>query len=268
MVSINFPNSPANGDKYLGFTYNASQDFWDPPLTESISDFGDVNSLSPTNDSSLTFNEDSGSWNVGGKAVSTGQIFAYAGSTAPSGYLLCNGAVVAESAYPELFAVISTAFNNGSEAAGNFRLPSLSGRIPVDLNESDSDFNAMGKTGGTKTVTLDTTHLPSHTHTQLPHNHLQNSHDHSQVSHSHSFNQQFYPSGWEAGGYGTGFFGSFRGRIIVSGGTGYGTDGRTPGIQNTTATNQNTTAVNQNTGGGQPHNNLQQYVVVQYIIKT
>jgi hypothetical protein len=35
----------------------------------------------------------------------------------------------------------------------------------------------------------------------------------------------------------------------------------------TTATNQPTTATNQNTGGGQAHNNLQPYQVVNYIIK-
>ncbi|MDD3084233.1 MAG: hypothetical protein PHP82_04380 [Candidatus ainarchaeum sp.] len=38
--------------------------------------------------------------------------------------------------------------------------------------------------------------------------------------------------------------------------------------QNTTATNQNTTATNQNTGGGGSHNNLQPYIVLNYIIKT
>lgn len=267
-MSINFPNSPSNGDKYLGFTYNSVQNFWEPPLTESIDNFGDVSIVSPTNNSSLTYNEESGQWIVSGPAVSPGQIFAYAGASAPSGYLLCNGTTVSETTYSSLFSAIGTAFNNGSEVAGTFRLPSLASRIPIHLNSSDIDFNIVGKTGGSKTVTIDSTHLPSHTHLQLSHNHNQNSHTHSQDAHSHSFDQQFYPSGWEAGGYGTGFFGSFRGRIIVSGGTGYGTDGRTPGIQSTTATNQNATAVNQNTGGGQPHNNLQQYLVVQYIIKT
>jgi microcystin-dependent protein len=35
----------------------------------------------------------------------------------------------------------------------------------------------------------------------------------------------------------------------------------------TTATNQVATAVNQNTGGGSAHNNLQPYLVLNYIIK-
>jgi microcystin-dependent protein len=38
--------------------------------------------------------------------------------------------------------------------------------------------------------------------------------------------------------------------------------------QNATATNQNATATNQNTGGGGAHNNLQPYLVLNYIIKT
>jgi microcystin-dependent protein len=48
----------------------------------------------------------------------------------------------------------------------------------------------------------------------------------------------------------------------------YTTSSATPAIQNTTATNQAATATNQNTGGGLAHNNLQPYIVLNYIIKT
>jgi microcystin-dependent protein len=40
-----------------------------------------------------------------------------------------------------------------------------SGRVPVCVNTSDSDFNSSEKTGGSKTVTLTTSQMPSHTHT-------------------------------------------------------------------------------------------------------
>jgi microcystin-dependent protein len=267
-MSINFPNSPSDQDVHENFVYNGDDSSWNPPAIDSLNDLGNVDIDSPSNQSSLIFNEDSSTWINGAQAVYPGQVFAYVGSTAPDGYLLCNGAQVSQASYPALFNVIGTTYNTGAESIGNFRVPALTSRVPVELNPGDSEFASLGQTGGEKAVTLTTNQIPSHTHTQLPHNHFQDSHGHTQVSHSHSVNQQFYPSGWEAGGYGTGFFGSFRGRIIVEGGTNYGTDGRTPGIQNATATNQNTTAVNQNTGGGQPHNNLQPYVVVQYIIKT
>jgi hypothetical protein len=37
-----------------------------------------------------------------------------------------------------------------------------SGRVPVCVNTSDSDFNTAQKTGGSKTVTLSTSQIPSH----------------------------------------------------------------------------------------------------------
>ncbi|MDR1240266.1 MAG: DUF859 family phage minor structural protein [Oscillospiraceae bacterium] len=40
-----------------------------------------------------------------------------------------------------------------------------SGRVPVCINTSDSDFSSSEKTGGSKTVSLSTSQMPSHTHT-------------------------------------------------------------------------------------------------------
>lgn len=39
------------------------------------------------------------------------------------------------------------------------------GRVPVGINTSDGDFNTVEKTGGTSTVTLTSSHIPSHAHT-------------------------------------------------------------------------------------------------------
>jgi microcystin-dependent protein len=47
-----------------------------------------------------------------------------------------------------------------------------------------------------------------------------------------------------------------------------GDHSHTVSVDGATATNQATTATNQNTGGGAAHNNLQPYIVVNYIIKT
>ena len=38
------------------------------------------------------------------------------------------------------------------------------GRVPVGVNETDSDFNAVEKTGGESTVTLTESQMPSHFH--------------------------------------------------------------------------------------------------------
>ena len=40
-----------------------------------------------------------------------------------------------------------------------------SGRVPVGINTSDSNFNAVEKTGGVSAVTLTASQMPSHTHT-------------------------------------------------------------------------------------------------------
>jgi len=66
-----------------------------------------------------------------------GMIVAFAGSTAPSGWAMCNGAEVSQTTYSQLFGRISTTWNlctnpltgaaYGAPAGGNFRLPDLRG---------------------------------------------------------------------------------------------------------------------------------------------
>ena len=44
------------------------------------------------------------------------------------------------------------------------------GRVPVGVNETDSDFNAVEKTGGESTVTLTESEMPPHSHDVVYHN--------------------------------------------------------------------------------------------------
>ena len=53
-----------------------------------------------------------------------GSILAYAGSTAPSGWLECDGRTLSIANYPSLYAVIGTTYGGGS---GTFLLPDLRG---------------------------------------------------------------------------------------------------------------------------------------------
>jgi len=48
-----------------------------------------------------------------------------------------------------------------------FRVPNLNGRVPVGRNNNDSDFNSLGETGGTKEESLKENEIPhkSHKHT-------------------------------------------------------------------------------------------------------
>lgn len=86
----------------------------------------------------------------------TGAIMPYAGSSAsvPTGWLLCDGTAVSQTTYAALYAVIGSTYNtSGGQAApsaGTFRVPLLTGRVPVGRNAADADFDALGETGGAK----------------------------------------------------------------------------------------------------------------------
>lgn len=93
-----------------------------------------------------------------------GEILAFAGSSVPEGYLLCDGSAVSRTTYADLFAVIGTLFGTG-DGSTTFNLPNCKGRMMVGYNSGDSDFNAVGKTGGAKTINI------AHSHTQTDHTH-------------------------------------------------------------------------------------------------
>lgn len=74
--------------------------------------------------------------------IPTGAITPFAGSSAPAGWLLCNGDAVSQTTYAALFGVISTAYNtsagNLAPAAGLFRVPDLRGRAPIGVGTGNS----------------------------------------------------------------------------------------------------------------------------------
>ena len=63
-------------------------------------------------------------------SVPAGSVFCFAAQSPPTGYLECNGQIVARSGtYANLFAAIGTAFNTGGESSSQFRLPDLRGEF-------------------------------------------------------------------------------------------------------------------------------------------
>lgn len=58
----------------------------------------------------------------------TGMIFAFAGSTIPSGFLLCDGSKVSRTTYKKLFDVIGTTYGAG-DGSTTFTLPNLIDRF-------------------------------------------------------------------------------------------------------------------------------------------
>lgn len=104
---------------------------------------------------------------VGGKPVGafadTGDIKMTGRSTAQAGWLMCDGRAVSRTTYPDLFAAIGTAYGAG-DGSTTFNLPAFSGRAPVGLDTTQTEFSALGQQVGEKTHTLTVAEMPSHTH--------------------------------------------------------------------------------------------------------
>lgn len=66
-----------------------------------------------------------------------GTIVMHAGSSVPSGWLLCNGQQVSSSS--SLGVVLGTKFNTGGETAGNVRVPNLVSRIPIGMTSNTAN---------------------------------------------------------------------------------------------------------------------------------
>lgn len=173
-----------------------------------------------------------------------GTVNDFAGSTAPSGWLLCYGQAILIASYPELYNVIGTSFNTGGELVTQFRVPDCRGRANVGKDNmggsaagrmtsaaSGVDGTALGASGGAQTVTLDTTMIPAH------------SHGVTDPGHTHSYVTT-----------------TLSGTIFGPGSVSYPTAvGGTTGSATTGITIQNT-------GGGLAHNNTQPTIIFNKII--
>lgn len=98
------------------------------------------------------------------EAVGSMKFWAGTVENKPANWLECGGQELLIADYPELFAVIGTTY--GAPSQVSFRLPNTKGRVPVGYNVDDNDFKPVGKTNlyTTKTHTLTSLEMPSHTH--------------------------------------------------------------------------------------------------------
>jgi microcystin-dependent protein len=169
-----------------------------------------------------------------------GVISSYAGPIAPTGWLICNGAAISRTEYATLFEVIGTTYGSG-DGETTFNLPNLKGRVPVGLDSNDTDFDTSGNTGGEKTHTLNVDEIPGHNHMGR--------------MYSHNYD------GGQTIPQGRAFANSFNLSGSVNGSWGYSSSGD---VTNSEIVN---TIESDYTGGNGTHNNLQPYIVLNYIIK-
>jgi microcystin-dependent protein len=87
-----------------------------------------------------------------------GEIRMFAGNFAPAGWMFCNGQLLPISQWETLFNLIGTTY--GGDGQSTFALPNLQSRVPV---HQGSGF-LLAQTGGSETVTLGVTQIPSHSH--------------------------------------------------------------------------------------------------------
>jgi len=106
--------------------------------------------------------------NVG--SIPTGTVQAFAGSTAPIGYLLCNGAAVSRTTYSKLFSVIGTTYGAGNGTT-TFNVPDLRGEFirGLDAGRGVDIGRTLGSSQGdlfrSHTHSGSTTADGGHTHT-------------------------------------------------------------------------------------------------------
>ena len=121
--------------------------------------------------------EIAGSLSVSGAQGITGEIRMWSGSSAPTGWLLCNGDSQSRTTYSDLYGIIGV--NYGSADGSHFNVPDMRGRVPcgVGIGAGDGSENtvsgtapsgtalterSLGEWTGSETITE--ANLPDHTH--------------------------------------------------------------------------------------------------------
>ena len=82
---------------------------------------------------------------------------------APKGWAWCDGQLLPLSQNTALFSLLGTTY--GGNGKSNFALPNLQGRAPMHPGQGPGlSLHDLGETGGSETVTLLESEIPSHSH--------------------------------------------------------------------------------------------------------
>lgn len=100
-------------------------------------------------------------------SVPAGVVLPFAGTSAPTGFLMLTGQTVSRTTYADLFAAISTTYGVG-DGVTTFKLPDPRGRAFIGAGSgSGLTVRTLGATGGAEThaLTAAESGSPAHTHT-------------------------------------------------------------------------------------------------------
>jgi microcystin-dependent protein len=156
------------------------------------------------------------------------EIRIFAGNFAPRGWAKCEGQTLPIAQNIALFALLGTTY--GGDGKTTFALPNLRDRVPMHTGTGPGlTPRQLGENGGAETVTLLESEIPQHTHTA-------------------------YGTGSDATAQ------SLQGNVPATGGE------NAYAIAGTRTTVAMSPQALSPTGGSAPHNNLQPYLVLNFII--
>ena len=90
----------------------------------------------------------------------------FAGNFAPVGWAFCDGQLTPISENETLFNLIGTTY--GGDGQETFAMPDLRGRVPIHMGGAQSGTNYLiGESAGVEQVTLTTNQIPNHNHAML-----------------------------------------------------------------------------------------------------
>lgn len=92
------------------------------------------------------------------------EIRIFTGNFAPKGWALCDGQLMPISQNTALFSLLGTTY--GGNGTSNFAIPNLQGCAPMQAGQGPGlSLRDLGETAGEQTVTLLQTEMPAHSHT-------------------------------------------------------------------------------------------------------
>jgi microcystin-dependent protein len=92
-----------------------------------------------------------------------GEVRMFAGNFAPYGWALCNGQLLSISQNTALFSLIGTYY--GGDGVTTFALPNLQSRVAIHQGQGTGlSPYVIGQLGGTENVTLTSQQMPQHNH--------------------------------------------------------------------------------------------------------